>query len=115
MLKTFVLIASLLFAGVADAAPQVFKQTTQCHNCVNGWVLNKSCCDCGDEDCEDCWFWGECGHCGVIRDNILILPIGTRRSGYGVLQDDYKFWRAKRLDGPESLNPSGWLVPSFKK
>jgi len=93
MLKTLVLIASLLFAGAADAAPQVFKPTTQCKNCQDGWVLNK--CEC--MECEDCYYWSECSHCGVLRNNRIVLPIGIRRTKYQVLQDDLKSFEQSRF------------------
>lgn len=115
MLKTLVLIASLLLSGVALAGSQNFHKTMDCHNCNNGWVLNKYECDCGDVDCEDCYYFGECPHCGVLRNNKIVLPIGTRKTAYGVLEQDYDNWRGERLNGLDTLNPSGWLVPSFKK
>jgi len=96
MLKTFVLIASLLFTSVAYAGPQVFRPTTKCTHCTDGWVLYSTCCDC-EADCEGCWFWGECPHCGVLKDNRIVLPVGIRRTKYQVLQDDLKFFQQNRF------------------
>jgi hypothetical protein len=111
MLKVVCLALVMLLTLPAYAGPQVFKDTTHCYNCVDGWV--KWDCECGD--CENQHYYAECAYCGILRDNKIVVPFTQRLTTIHSIKEAHKEYRDRRLHGNDNLNPSGWLVPSFKK